>query len=446
MNILSQLFFAIALGISGFLFYKKAKSIRRNIMLGKDINRKNQPNERFNLMLKVALGQSKMMVRIIPGLLHLAVYLGFLLINLEVIEIVLDGLLGTHRISAPLLGGLYDMLIAIFEVFMALVTVACIIFLIRRQGPVLRLKMDELRGFPQIDASVILFTEIILMTALLFMNASDQILQTRGVEHYIQAGIFPVSSLLVPLLNGLSNETLIVIERTAWWFHILGIFAFLNYLPYSKHFHIILAFPNVYFSKLEPKGQLDNNESITKEVKLMMDPEAAFSTPVEENAQPQKFGAKDVFDLNWVQLLNAYTCTECGRCTASCPANITGKKLSPRKIMMSTRDRLEHVGQILDKNNGQWVDDGKTLLRDYITEEELWACTTCNACTEACPVNIDPVSIIVDLRRYLIMEESKAAESINVMFNNIQNNGAPWAFSPSDRANWTQNLEITVSQ
>lgn len=445
MSILPQLFFAISLFVAVFLFYRKVRSIRRNILLGKDINRKDYPNERLRLMLKVAFGQSKMMVRIVPGLLHLAVYVGFLLVNLEVVEIVLDGLLGTHRISAPLLGGLYGVLISVFEVFMALVTIACIIFLIRRQGPVLRLRMEELRGFPQVDASVILVTEIVLMVALLFMNASDQILQTRGVEHYIQAGIFPVSSLLVPVLNGLSTETLVAIERGAWWFHILGIFAFLNYLPYSKHFHIILAFPNVYFSKLEPKGQLDNNESITKEVKLMMDPEAAFNTPVEENAQPQKFGAKDVFDLNWVQLLNAYTCTECGRCTSVCPANITGKKLSPRKIMMSTRDRLEHVGQILDKNKGQWVDDGKTLLRDYISEEELWACTTCNACAEACPVNIDPVSIIIDLRRHLVMEESKAAESINVMFNNIQNNGAPWAFSPSDRANWTQNLEVTVS-
>ena len=445
MNILPQILFAISLATAGFLFYKKVKSIRRNILLGKDINRKDFPNERLNLMLKVALGQSKMMVRIIPGLLHFAVYAGFLLINLEVIEIVLDGLLGTHRISAPLLGGIYDALIAIFEVFMALVTIACIIFLIRRQGPVLRLKMDELRGFPQIDASVILITEIILMTALLFMNASDQILQARGTEHYIKAGIFPVSSFLVPFLQSFSNETLIVIERTSWWFHILGIFAFLNYLPYSKHLHIILAFPNVYFSKLEPKGKLDNNEAITKEVKLMMDPEAAFATPVEENAVPQKFGAKDVFDLTWKQLLDAYTCTECGRCTSVCPANLTGKKLSPRKIMMSTRDRLEHVGKILDKNNDQWIDDGKTLLRDYISEEELWACTTCNACAEACPVNIDPVSIIIDLRRYLVMEESKAAESINVMFNNIQNNGAPWAFSPSDRANWTKNLEISVS-
>lgn len=445
MNILSQIFFAIVLITAGFLFYKKVKSIRRNILLGKEINRKDRPNERLNLMLKVAFGQSKMLVRIIPGLLHLAVYVGFLLINLEVFEIVLDGLFGTHRITAPILGGLYDILIAVFEVFMALVTIACVIFLIRRQGTVLRLKMEELRGFPQIDASVILVTEIILMTALLFMNASDQILQTRGVEHYIKAGIFPVSSLLTPMLMGLSNESLVIIERVSWWFHILGILAFLNYLPYSKHFHIILAFPNVYFSKLEPKGQFDNNEAITKEVKLMMDPEAAFNTPVEENAQPQKFGAKDIFDLNWVQLLNAYTCTECGRCTSVCPANITGKKLSPRKIMMSTRDRLEHVGQILDKNKGQWVDDGKTLLRDYITEEELWACTTCNACAEACPVNIDPVSIIIDLRRHLVMEESKASESINVMFNNIQNNGAPWAFSPSDRANWTQNIEITVS-
>ncbi len=444
MNIISQLFFAIALGVAGFLFYTKVRSIRRNILLGRDINRKDHPNERLNLMLRVAFGQSKMMVRIIPGLLHLAVYTGFLLINLEVLEIVLDGLLGTHRITASFLGNTYNVLIGIFEIFMALVTVACIIFLIRRQGPVLRLKMDELRGFPQLDASVILITEIVLMIALLFMNASDQILQSRHVEHYIQAGMFPVSVWITPILNGLSNEALIIVERTAWWFHILGILAFLNYLPYSKHFHIILAFPNVYFSKLQPKGQLDNNEAITKEVKLMMDPEAAFAIPVEENAQPQKFGAKDVFDLNWVQLLNAYTCTECGRCTSVCPANLTGKKLSPRKIMMATRDRLEQVGKILDQNNGQWKDDGKTLLRDYITEEELWACTTCNACVEACPVNIDPVSIIIDLRRYLVMEESKASESINVMFNNIQNNGAPWAFSPSDRANWTQNLEIVL--
>lgn len=443
---ISQILFGIILITAVYLFYRKVKSIRRNILLGKDINRHDHPKERLNLMFRVALGQSKMLVRIVPGLLHLCVYLGFLLINLEVIEIVLDGLLGTHRIFAPLLGSLYDVLIAIFEIFMALVTIACIVFLIRRQGPVLRLKMDELRGFPQIDASVILVTEIVLMIALLIMNASDQILQTRGIEHYIQAGIFPVSSFLTPIFSNFSNETLIIVERAAWWFHILGILAFLNYLPYSKHFHIILAFPNVYFSKLEPKGKLDNVEAITKEVKLMMDPEAAFATPAEENPVSQKFGAKDVFDLTWKQLLDAYTCTECGRCTSVCPANITGKKLSPRKIMMSTRDRLEHVGKILDQNKGQWVDDGKTLLRDYITEEELWACTTCNACAEACPVNIDPVSIIVDLRRYLVMEESKASESINVMFNNIQNNGAPWAFSASDRAKWAENLEISVSQ
>jgi len=443
---ISQILFGIILITAVYLFYRKVKSIRRNILLGKDIKRHDHPKERLNLMFRVALGQSKMLVRIVPGLLHLCVYLGFLLINLEVIEIVLDGLLGTHRISAPLLGSLYDVLIAIFEIFMALVTIACIVFLIRRQGPVLRLKMDELRGFPQIDASVILVTEIVLMIALLIMNASDQILQTRGIEHYIQAGIFPVSSFLTPIFSNFSNETLIIVERAAWWFHILGILAFLNYLPYSKHFHIILAFPNVYFSKLEPKGKLDNVEAITKEVKLMMDPEAAFATPAEENPEPQKFGAKDVFDLTWKQLLDAYTCTECGRCTSVCPANITGKKLSPRKIMMSTRDRLEHVGKILDQNKGQWVDDGKTLLRDYITEEELWACTTCNACAEACPVNIDPVSIIVDLRRYLVMEESKASESINVMFNNMQNNGAPWAFSASDRAKWAENLEISVSQ
>lgn len=441
MSIVLQVIFAIVLGVSAYLFYKRASAIRRNILLGKPLNRSDRSSERFALMARVALGQSKMMVRIVPGLLHLAVYLGFLLINLEVFEIVLDGLLGTHRVLAPILGGFYGVLTSVFEVFMGLVTVACIVFLIRRSGVVARVSADELKGFPKTDATIILVTEIVFMVALLFMNASDQVLQSRGVAGYVQAGSYPLSStFLVGALSGLSDGVLIGIERGCWWFHILGIFAFLNYLPYSKHFHIMLAFPNVYFSKLEPKGQLPNNEQITKEVKLLMDPEAAYATPAEENTEPQRFGAKDVFDLTWKQLLEAYTCTECGRCTSVCPANITGKKLSPRKIMMATRDRIEEVGKVID-SKGKWEDDGKSLLRDYITEEELWACTTCNACAEACPVNIDPVSIIVEMRRYLVMEESKASESINVMLNNIQNNGAPWAFSPSDRANWTERVE-----
>lgn len=443
MGIILQMIFGIALMVSGYLFFKRASAIRRNILLGKPLYRSDRSSERFALMVRVALGQSKMLVRIVPGLLHLVVYLGFLLINLEVIEIVLDGLLGKHRVLAPLLGGFYGVMTAVFEVFMGLVTIACIVFLIRRSGAVPRVSSDELKGFPRMDATIILVTEIVFMIALLLMNASDQVLQSRNVAGYVQAGLYPLSGIWVGVLSGLSDGVLIGIERGCWWFHILGIFAFLNYLPYSKHFHIMLAFPNVYYSKLEPKGQLSNNAQITKEVKLLMDPEAAYASPTEEDIEPQRFGAKDVFDLTWKQLLEAYTCTECGRCTSVCPANITGKKLSPRKIMMATRDRIEEVGRIID-SKGKWEDDGKSLLRDYISEEELWACTTCNACAQACPVNIDPVSIIVEMRRYLVMEESKASESINVMLNNIQNNGAPWAFSPSDRANWVERVEINA--
>jgi len=335
------------------------------------------------------------------------------------------------------MGGFYDFLIGSFEWLAFGVLIACVVFLFRRNIQKLnRLKMSELKGWPESDANLILVIEILLMSAFLFMNASDSLLQSRGVEHYTQAGAFPISSMLTPLLSNMSNDGLIFLERFCWWFHILGILAFLNYVPYSKHFHIFLAFPNTYYSKLTAKGKFTNMQSVTNEVKLMFDPSAAVPAP-DPNADPQRFGAKDVQDLNWKQLMDAYSCTECGRCTSSCPANITGKLLSPRKIMMDTRDRLEEVGKNINKN-GAFQDDGKSLLNDYITTEELWACTTCNACTEACPVNIDPLAIILDLRRFEVMEQSAAPTELNGMFTKIENNGAPWQFSPSDRMNWVE--------
>lgn len=386
-------------------------------------------------MFRVALGQGKMFDRPFAAFMHLIIYAGFIIINIELLEIVVDGIFGTHR-SFAFLGSFYNFLIGSFEILALLVLAACIVFLMRRN--VMRIKrfvMREITSWPRTDANLILITEIFLMSAFLTMNATDMLLQSRGAEHYIEAGSFPVSSLIAPLFSGLSDSLLIAIERFCWWFHIIGILAFLVYVTYSKHLHIILAFPNTYYSKLQPAGSIGNLSSVTNEVRLMLDP-SATPAPSANDGAPQRFGAKDVFDLTWIQLMNAYSCTECGRCTSECPANQTGKLLSPRKIMMDTRDRLEEVGNICQGNKGEWKDDGKSLLRDYITEEELWACTTCNACTQACPININPMEIIIDLRRYLIMEESKSPESITVMFNNIENNGAPWAMSSADRANW----------
>lgn len=435
MNISIILFILLLIASIG-LFAKNVKTIIRNIKLGKDINRGDNKSERFGLMMKVAFGQSKMQARPVVGILHFVVYAGFIIINLEVLEIVLDGLLGTHRLFSPL-GSLYTVLISVFE-FLALgVLVACIIFLIRRN--VLRIKRffsPEMEGWPKTDANLILITEVLLMSAFILMNAADAQLQILGSEHYAKVGSFPISGLLVGALSGMSESSLLMIERGLWWFHIVGIFAFLNYLPYSKHFHILLAFPNVFYSKLSPKGQLTNMEAVKKEVEMMFDPNAdPYAAPPESVGEPERFGAKDVTDLNWKQLMDAYTCTECGRCTDVCPANQTGKKLSPRKILMDTRDRLEEVGKGIDKN-GKDYDDGKSLLRDYITEEEVLACTSCNACTEACPVNNDPLSVIVDLRRYLIMEESKAPAEWTGIFTNIENNGAPWQFAQADRLKW----------
>ncbi|MBK9289966.1 MAG: (Fe-S)-binding protein [Flavobacteriales bacterium] len=408
-------------------------------MLGRDEDRSDRSAERWATMARVALGQGKMGTRPVAAFLHLLIYIGFVLINIEVLEIIIDGIFGTHRVLA-FLGGFYNFLIGSFEWLALGVLVSCAIFLVRRN--IIKLKrfvMKELDGWPRTDANLILFTEIALMSAFLVMNAADFTLQGRGEGHYIAAGAFPVSFIApLPLLACLSRR-LIGFERACWWFHIIGILAFLNYLPYSKHFHIILAFPNTYFSSLKPKTELHNMERVMGEVKSMMDPSVPPPAPnpprnVAGVEVPERFGAKDVMDLSWKQLMDGMTCTECGRCTSVCPANLTGKLLSPRKIMMDTRDRLEEVGKVIDAK-GKWEEDGKSL-HSRISEEELWACTTCNACTEACPVNIDPVGIIMDLRRYLVMEESKTRPALANMLTNVENNGAPWQMAQADRLKW----------
>jgi ferredoxin len=429
---ISSIIFIVLLASGSFLFYKNVAKIRRNILLGKEINRNDKSNERWKLMSLVAIGQSKMVVRPVAGIMHILVYVGFVIINIEVLEIIIDGIFGTHRILS-FTGALYNFLIGSFEFLGLGVIIGCVVFFIRRNIIKLKRFMNkELDGWPRSDANYILITEVLLMSAFLIMNSTDYLLQVRGYDHYINAGSFPVSSIISPLFANMSSEALVSLERGCWWFHIIGIMAFLNYLPYSKHFHILLAFPAVFFSNLKPKGEFKNLASVTNEVKLMLDPNADIPPPPET---PLKFGAKDVLDLNWKQLMDAYTCTECGRCTSSCPANQTGKLLSPRKILMDTRDRLTEVGKNIDIN-GAFVDDGKSLLGNYISEEELWACNTCNACTEACPINLDPLSVIMDLRQFLVMEQSNAPAALNGMFTNIENNGAPWQFSPADRLNW----------
>ena len=433
---IAQILFVVLLGVTSYFAFKRFQFVRRNILLGRNVTIDGEASERWGTMARVALGQGKMFTRPLAAFMHLIIYAGFIIINIELLEIVLDGLTGHHRIFA-FLGGFYDFLIGSFEVLAFLVLVACIVFLSRRNFVKLkRFWMREMTSWPRTDANLILVVEILLMSAFLTMNACDSVLQQRAVDHYISAGSFPISSFIAPVLDGMTDHSLVLIERGCWWFHIIGIFAFIVYVTYSKHLHIILAFPNTYYSKLQPAGSFDNLQSVTNEVKLMLDPSLP---PPPSDGTPTRFGAKDVFDLSWVNLMNAYSCTECGRCTSECPANQTGKLLSPRKIMMDTRDRMEEVGKKIDACGGQWQDDGKTLLRDYISEEELWACTTCNACTNACPVNINPLEIIIDWRRYLIREESKSPESITVMFNNIENNGAPWAMSAADRANWINN-------
>ena len=436
MAYLSNIIFAIVL-VTGILFFRKnILFVIRNIQLGQPVHRTDQASKRWTNMIRVALGQSKMVYRPIAGILHIIVYIGFIVINIELIEIVLDGLLGTHRVFAPYMGKTYDIFIASFEILAALVLVSVAFFWLRRNVlKIQRFWKSEMKGWPKKDADYILYFEIVLMTLFLSMNATDQLLQEWGEPHYIKAGLFPISQLLTPIFSSLSVSTLVVLERSFWWLHISGILIFLNYLYYSKHLHILLAFPNTYFQNLNPKGAFKNNETVTKEVKLMLNPNAdPYSAPLDDIV-PEKFGASDVTDLNWVQLMNAYTCTECGRCTDECPANQTGKLLSPRKIMMDTRDRLEEVGININQN-GSFQDDGKQLLDDYITKEELWACTSCNACVETCPIGIDPLSIIMDMRQYLVMEQSAAPNDLNNMMSNLENNGAPWPFNNQDRLLW----------
>ena len=434
-NILFFLLLAAGVGY----FTKNIRTVIRNIKLGIPVAINDHKKERYGNVARIALGQSKLLKRPVSGALHAIVYLGFIIINIEVLEIIIDGLLGTHRIFA-FLGGFYDFLIGTFEILALLVLVSVVLFWTRRN--VLKIKRflsPEMKGWPKQDGNIILYFEVVLMGLFLIMNSSDYALQQMGAAHYIQAGSYPVSSLFAGVFDAMSQSSLIVIERTAWWLHITGILIFLNYLYFSKHLHILLAFPNVYFGAVTPKGQFKNNQAVTAEVKMMMDPSVdPFAAPAPDAPPPAKFGASDVMDLSQVQLLNAYTCTECGRCTSECPANQTGKKLSPRKIMMDTRDRLQEVSKNMDANAGVFVPDGKELLKDYISTEELWACTTCNACVEACPVSIDPLSIIMDMRQYLVMEQSAAPTELNGTMTNIENNGAPWPFNQMDRLNWAK--------
>jgi heterodisulfide reductase subunit C len=438
MQLVQQILFILLAVAAIWIFVRKVKFISRNIKLGRDEELQPDP-QRWKNVLLIAFGQKRMFDKPLVALLHFAVYAGFIIINIEILEIILDGIFGTHRLFAPYLGNVYTFVIDFFEVLAFLVLTACAIFLFRRNiVRVRRLNMKELNGWPRSDANYILIFEIVLMSLFLIMNSADRMLQLRSYEHYHNVGPFWISSNIASLFQNLSDQTLVGIERSAWWLHIAGVFVFLNYLPYSKHLHIILAFPNTYYARLQPQAQMTNMPEIQREVLYAMQPE---TIPTESSQEEKKnFGAKDVFDLSWKNLLDAYTCTECGRCTAACPANQTGKILSPRKIMMDSRDRMEEIGNNIDKN-GSFVDDGKTLLHSYISTEELWACTSCQACVQVCPVLIHPLHIINQLKRYLALEESNQPAEWNSMYSNIENNFAPWKFSPDERDKWAEELQ-----
>jgi hypothetical protein len=433
------IFIALTIIAIGFVI-KRGKIISKTIQLGRNEELKGPKSARWKNVFLLALGQQKMFRKPGVAILHLIVYAGFIIINIEIVEIILDGILGQHRLFAPLLGAVYPILINSFEALALLVLLACIVFLIRRNlKSITRLQSTDLNGWPRKDATIILGAEIILMSLFLIMNASDTLLQQRGHLSYSEhpTGNFWISSLLHPLLSNWSTHSLVIAERTSWWLHILGIYAFLNYLPYSKHLHIILAFPNAYYARLEPSGKMENMPAIQQEVIYAMQPELA---PTDSNTSPPRFGARDVMDLSWKNLLDAYSCTECGRCSSACPANQTGKMLSPRKIMMDTRDRLEEVGQSIAKH-GTWHDDSRALLHDYISVEEINACTTCNACVQECPVSINPLDIILQLRRNLVMEESNTPAEWATLFGNVENNFAPWKFNPEEREKWIESTK-----
>jgi len=441
----TSIIFIIVLLVAIVVFYRKVRKISRSINLGKDITINDNKLLRWKRVLFIAIGQEKMLQRPIAALLHIFVYAGFIIVNIEMCEILIDGVAGTHRLFS-FFGGFYGIMVSIFEFFAVAVMFGCAIFLIRRN--ILRIKRfwnKEMTLWPRSDANIILITELVLMSAILIMNAADSILQTRPDSHYVKVGSFMISGIIQPLFSGLPSSSLIIIERFCWWFHIVGVLVFLNYIPYSKHFHVFLSFPNVWYSKLSPVGEMANMPSITKEVKLML--EENYSDQ-DDDSEEVTFGAKTVKDLTWKHLMDAYSCTECGRCTSSCPANITGKKLSPRKIVMDTRDNLEEVADKLFNKNSSEKDDEKNSksLFDFISAEELWACTTCNACTYECPVNIDPLAIILEMRRYLVLEESAAPGPLNNTFSNIENNGAPWQFSQEDRMEWAKEIYINIHQ
>ena len=435
-SLLPNIIFTLLLIFSVGFFVFNIRKLIKVINLGKPIERNDRKSERLWNMVRIALGQSKMVSKPISGALHVVVYIGFIIINIELMEILIDGITGSHRFFSKYFStGFYNFLIATFEIFALLVLISVIIFWTRRNiVKIKRFLSSEMSGWPKFDADNILYFEIVLMLLFLSMNATDLILQERNFDGYYKAGSFPISSFIVPLFNSFETSTVYIFERVFWWSHIIGIFFFLNYLYYSKHLHILLAFPNTYYANLENKGKFDILDTVKNEVLLMFYPDRANQS----NDTVEKFGASDVLDLNWIQLMNSYSCTECGRCTSECPANQTGKKLSPRKIMMDTRDRLEKVSDNIYNNNGKFIEDGDRLLDNYISKEELWACTSCNACVEACPISIDPLSIIMDMRQFLIMEESSAHPDLNNMMSNIENNGAPWPYNQQDRELWIQ--------